>query len=177
MEIKAVDGWEGYFVCDNGDVIGKFGRPMKGKIDRYGYRTYTLMKDGKKHSKTGHRLVALAFVDNPANLQTVNHKDGNKLNNAASNLEWMSSKDNIRHAVTYGLRTGYGERHYNTKLQDVDVFAILDMYFIQKHKQKYIRELFDISKNTISKIICGRKWKHISTPFFLWNNMEVPTVV
>lgn len=52
---------------------------------------------------TVHRLVAMAFIDNPHNLKTVNHKDGNKLNNNIENLEWMDNRDNVQHAWDNGL--------------------------------------------------------------------------
>lgn len=45
-----------------------------------------------------HRLVAMAFIPNPNELDTVNHKDRNKRNNHANNLEWMSNGDNVRHS-------------------------------------------------------------------------------
>jgi hypothetical protein len=44
-----------------------------------------------------HRLVAKIFIPNP-DKETVNHKDGNKLNSKASNLEWMTNSENIKHA-------------------------------------------------------------------------------
>lgn len=45
-----------------------------------------------------HRLLAETFIENPYNLETVNHIDGNKLNNDLSNLEWLSRSDNVKHS-------------------------------------------------------------------------------
>jgi len=57
--------------------------------------------DGKVLSL--HRLLAQTFIPNPHNLATVNHKDGNKLNNKIENLEWVSIEDNLKHAMDMGL--------------------------------------------------------------------------
>ena len=46
-----------------------------------------------------HTLVAKTFIPNPNNLPTVNHIDGNKLNNSISNLEWTSHKEQMKHAI------------------------------------------------------------------------------
>ena len=50
-----------------------------------------------------HRLVAEAFIENPDELPQVNHKDGNKLNNAASNLEWVTASENLKHSYRSGI--------------------------------------------------------------------------
>ena len=73
---------------------------MKPRKNTHGYLYVNLHKDGRHKTITVHRLVATAFISNPSNLETINHKDEDKTNNTISNLEWMSKKDNIN----YGTR-------------------------------------------------------------------------
>ena len=65
---------------------------------RNGYCEISLHKNGQEKRFKVHRLVATAFISNPQHLPEVNHKDGNKLNNSVSNLEWVTSKQNKEHA-------------------------------------------------------------------------------
>ncbi|AIW03111.1 HNH endonuclease [Proteus phage PM 85] len=51
-----------------------------------------------------HRLVAKHFIPNPFNLPEVNHINGDKRDNSVNNLEWVTSKDNVKHALSTGLR-------------------------------------------------------------------------
>lgn len=68
------------------------------------YMHVNLSKHGKVITKPVHRLVAISFVDNPNNKPMVNHIDGNKLNNNAYNLEWVTCSENHKHAFKTGLR-------------------------------------------------------------------------
>lgn len=73
---------------------------MKQTNARGGYFSVVLQGKGVKTRSTRiHRLVAEAFISNPDNLPEVNHKDGDKQNNRADNLEWCSKSYNIRHSI------------------------------------------------------------------------------
>lgn len=69
-----------------------------------GYQAVTLARDGVNKKIRLHKLVALAFIPNPDNKPEINHKDGNKHNNCADNLEWVTPIENQRHAISSGLR-------------------------------------------------------------------------
>lgn len=93
-------------------------RPVKEKILNFsksnrGYLQVCLTKNGKYKTYTVHRLVAKAFIDNPLNKKTVNHIDGNKLNNCANNLEWATSSENNKHAFDNGLSKPHNQRKVN----------------------------------------------------------------
>lgn len=72
--------------------------------DQDGYLILCLYDSNRVETKAIHRLVASAFVDNPNHLPQVNHKDGDKHNNNATNLEWVTGTSNIRHSIELGLR-------------------------------------------------------------------------
>ena len=74
-------------------------RNKKGRCDA----RVELWKDGKHKTYLVARLVAMAWVDGYTPELTVNHRDGNPLNNKADNLEWLPFADNIRHGFSTGL--------------------------------------------------------------------------
>lgn len=98
---KIVEGHPSYEVSSLGKVrtnkIRK--KVLSPSKNKKGYLRVSL--DGKKY--TIHKLVAIHYVEGNKSLQ-VNHKDGNKENNVYTNLEWMTCKENIRHAFDLGLR-------------------------------------------------------------------------
>lgn len=82
----------------------KYGYIMNQRIDRAGYNTVRLMKpDIKSSTQYVHRLLGLAFLDNPENKCCINHIDGNKRNNNLRNLEWATKAENMQHAYRSGL--------------------------------------------------------------------------
>lgn len=80
---------------------------LQPSVNPNGYAKVGLSKDGQVTQLLLHRLVALHFLPNPYQYDQVNHDDGNKLNNAVTNLEWASAEQNSEHALRTGLRPGY----------------------------------------------------------------------
>lgn len=84
---------------------------LKCKTSSDGYRDVMLSRsDAKSCYLRVHRLVATAFIPNPENKPLVNHKDVNKLNNNASNLEWCTSRENIIHAFKNNRMMKHGKQ-------------------------------------------------------------------
>lgn len=99
---KKIDDVFGYSINECGYVRNdKNGKILKGI---HTYNGYLRVCIGGK-SRRIHRLVAEAFIPNPDDLSEVNHKDGDKDNNCADNLEWCTHKQNIEHAWKTGLHT------------------------------------------------------------------------
>jgi len=109
-----------YYVSSCGKVFGCKGNEMKQTVTNRGYKRITLSIDGKEERWSVHRLVALLFVPNPEQKPQVNHIDGNKENNDASNLEWCTASENNKHAFRTGLKKNlvkgkYGKDHIASK--------------------------------------------------------------
>ena len=111
---KDILWYEGlYQVSDNGNVMGvKKGRVLKPGAHTKGYSRVYLHKEGVQNNYYVHRLVAIAFIDNPDSKEQVNHIDWVRNNNSISNLEWCTAKENIRHSRDV-LGNMIGEKHPN----------------------------------------------------------------
>ena len=101
-EWRDIKGYEGrYQVSSLGNFVSitkRSGRKtMRGSLDTKGYVKITLYKNGARHTQGAHRFVAQAFIPNPENKTQVNHLDGDKQNNAVSNLAWCTNAENQQH--------------------------------------------------------------------------------
>lgn len=104
-----------YEVSNRGRVRNKFGKIMKAcEPKHFKYRSYVLQINGSQKTVFEHRLVAECFVKNRKEKKQVNHIDGNKNNNSADNLQWVTQGENNKHAYDMGLKK-YRPLHYKGK--------------------------------------------------------------
>lgn len=100
---KDIEGYFGlYQISTHGNVKSlKFGKEkiLKPTKNKYGYLQVGLSKDGKLKIYKVHRLVAENFIENPKNLEQINHRDEDKTNNHVTNLEWCTPKQNINYGT------------------------------------------------------------------------------
>lgn len=149
-------------------------RILTGKIDRDGYRTVKLFSDNGMRIFFLHRLVALSFIDNPRSLPQVNHKDGNKLNNCASNLEWVTHQQNIQHAVRTGLNKSQGANNKQFKGLIESTSTLTGARQIFCGKKALIESGFDHA--AVYSVINGRTKTHKGFHFkrLPLNSLEAP---
>lgn len=152
----SVRGYEGHYeVSNTGQVIGPKGL-RKPFFTNKGYVQVALCHSGKRKNFFIHRFVAIHFIPNPNQCPQVNHKDGNKTNNAFSNLEWCTASENRIHAVRlFGLR---GEKMPNAKLTSTQVRAIRT----DTRPERKIAAYYAISRCLVRKIKSGECWSWLS---------------
>ena len=93
---KTIEGYPNYEVSNTGRVISHARTHDKElrQMEQRGYLVVGLCRENIVKRILVHRLVAQAFCDNPHNKSQVNHIDGNRKNNSAENLEWVTPKEN-----------------------------------------------------------------------------------
>lgn len=168
---KAIKGYEErYRVFEDGRIVSIAKSPknknrnkdLKHWIDKDGYHTVSLFKNGKSKQFRVHRLVAEAFIENFNNLPQVNHIDGNKDNNSVENLEWISLQDNIRHAYKIGIYKK-GEDRKNSKFTNEQVKWIRKNY-IKGDKEfgsRPIARKFGVTKTCIYLLVNYKTYKEV----------------
>ena len=146
---RPVVGYEGlYEVSDCGRVKSlRRGIIMKLQKNQDGYPTVGLSRDGKFQVKTVHRLVALAFLDNPNNYPEVNHIDEVKQNNCVKNLEWCTHKHNLTCGTVL-------QRNEESNLRRR--FVCVETGKVYKSQRRCAEE-FGVCRVQITQVLSGRR--------------------
>lgn len=142
----AINGYGNILVGSDGSIIAKKGKMTPNATNSKGYLRVHI---GNRHYAV-HRLVALAFIDNPDNLPQVNHKDGDKHNNSVSNLEWCTNAENKKHAVQNNL--------ISSTVSPDDARSIRSMYTTGKYTYADIGALYGLSYSMVGYIVRGDSW-------------------
>lgn len=144
----------------------------------YMMTTFRCVGNKSKCIKT-HRIVAESFVSGKTDLKNeVNHIDGDKCNNSASNLEWVTRKENVRHGFDNGLiPVMYGERNGRSRLtEDVVIKICAYLLLFSGHCKivydKMISSGYNVTINDIHDIKYKKRWVRISDIYFSKNDFN-----
>lgn len=155
-EWRDIEGFGGFYQVSNMGRVRSRGNGYAGrKPDKWylrslsanhdGYLKVYLNAGGKTATRGVHTLVAKAFIPNPDNFNTVNHKDGDKTNNNVDNLEWADRSQQMIHAYKLGLKKAKrGSSNYAAKLTDENV--------------RYIRGHYVRNSKEFGTVALGRKF-------------------
>lgn len=151
-----------YEISNKGEVRNRAtGKLLKPGIDTMGYPIVVISNlQHKRVTTTIHRLVAKYFCEGYQEGLVVNHKDGNKLNNDYTNLEWISQSENVKHA----FRTGLAKSNAWALAKPVTCVETDTTYTSTKEAS----ELTGIHQGNISDVCRGKRksaggytWKYI----------------
>ena len=152
-----------YFLTEEGKIYSNYlNNFLSTSRDKDGYLRVRLMSN-EKNKKVDVRvatLVALHFLGIPDNNMkdpTVNHIDGNKINNHYSNLEWIERSQNS----SIRLNKGECEKNSQAKLSVAQVIEICELLVNTEKYYQEIADLFGVTKTTISNIYNKKTWQKI----------------
>ena len=173
---KDIIGYEGYYqVSDHGRVrsldrevpLGKSTKKIKGKIrkqivHKLGYPMLNLSKNKEMKGYLVHRLVALHFVDNVNGHPEINHINGIKDDNRATNLEWCTRDQNLEHARNTGLTKQNGTDSSLAKLTKDEVLKIREIY--EKDSSityEVLASTFNVGASTIGRVVRKEVYQNV----------------
>lgn len=176
-EWRDVPGYVGYYQVSNfsrirsldmlvnhncGGTALRKGRILTQQKTHHPYLRVTFSINGKRSDFFAHIIVGLVWVANPSSKPKINHKNGIKLDNLPSNLEWCTDSENIQHAYDTGLfPKRFGANNHFTKLTEQQAREIKLMIRDTSMTVKTIAEAFNVSRGAIYGIKKGFNWSHL----------------
>lgn len=154
-----------YWISNYGRIYSDYSKSIRVlSLDHNGYPVVCLrLRNGQAKLCKVHRLVAMAFIEESRDKTNlfVNHKDGNKTNNHMSNLEWVTPKENTRHAIETGLMI-FGENIHTAKFTNEIVIKIAEMLLENESYDNIISQLNltndDDTRRRIKRIRSKESW-------------------
>lgn len=139
-------------------------RTQRGKVlkqcfdGQHHYLHVGLCKDGVSRTVNVHRLVAMAFVENPHGLQEINHIDEDKTNNRSNNLEWCNHEYNNHYGGK--IESIRGERNGASKINAETFKAIRNEYipYDTEHGITGLAKKYGISVAHVFQIVNRKRW-------------------
>lgn len=172
---KTIEGYPDYAISDMGQVkrltsrtCAKAGSILKqawsgGRKADKRYLIVDLCRLGEgKRTCSVHVLVAEAFLGARPEGMVPNHMDGDRSNNAASNLEWVTQSRNVKHAYELGLADAKGEANGQAKLTTEQVTSIRRESTGRWGEYTALARAYDVSPRQIADIIKGKAWPHVT---------------
>lgn len=146
-EFCPIPNFKNYLINRKGDIFSlKRRKILKARKGKFGYLYIGITNDnGNRKFIKIHRAVALTFIPQTDGKPFINHKDGNKLNNDVSNLEWCTAKENVAHAIAIGLSNPQVKQMQTREAREKS---------IQKHSKPILQKTIDgdfvnIFKNSV----------------------------
>jgi len=163
MKDLSIIGYEHYAATESGDIVNmRNGNIIKPMSDIHGYRYVCLSQSGKKKRIAVHRLVMIAFEGFIEGKPVVNHIDGDKANNAHSNLEWTTYAENAQHTIDAGLRTKFKNeyRMYSDEL----IHKVCKM-IQENHRTCDIVKELAVPTHLVCNVRKGFQYKEVSSQY------------
>lgn len=171
-EWRLIPGTEGIYAASNlgrikreGHHLGVIGRTWPGKLiegstNQDGYLVMRPYRRPDRRTVAIHRLVALTFLGPCPEGLEVNHIDGNRTNNAVSNLEYVTHHENVLHAWEHGDICRKGENNNRAKLTEDDVRAIRAAYEAGA-STRVLAKQYGLNQSAIWRAVSRKSWKHV----------------
>lgn len=183
-EFRPIPGYKGHYEASRDGVLRSVartimradGKPLRvparvlsTTVSNRGYERASMVRDGKARRIGVHQAVAAAWLPAPpgpigtkhGSQYVVNHKDGNKANNHADNLEYVTSRENVAHARRTGLLSAKGILNHKARLTEDDVRAVRVAY-AGGETQVSLAARYGVSQTTISRVVLRKTWSHVA---------------